>query len=310
MIFKIPEEILSIAETLQKAGFEAYLVGGCTRDLFMKKMPRDWDITTNARPEEIQKLFKNTFYENEYGTVGVVNDTAKDETVKVVEITPYRIEEKYSDKRRPDKVIFAKKLEEDLKRRDFTINAIAYDPIQHVIFDFWRGEQDLKDKTIRAVGVAEERFGEDALRIMRAVRLMTELDFTIETETGDALKKYAKNLEHIAIERIREEFSKIVMSKNPMRGIILMHHHAILKYVIPELETGIGCEQNGDHIYDVWEHTLRALQHSADREWPLHVRLGALFHDVAKPETRRWLEEKKIGLFMDTMLLEEKWRAR
>ncbi|MDP3725908.1 MAG: HD domain-containing protein [bacterium] len=297
MVFKIPKEILSVAETLQKAGFEAYLVGGCTRDLFMDKKPKDWDITTNATPEEIQKLFKNTFYENDYGTVGVVNEGVEDETLKVVEVTPYRIEETYSDKRRPDKVIFAKKLEDDLKRRDFTVNAIAYDPVKHDIFDLFRGEQDLKDKIIRAVGVAEERFDEDALRIMRAIRLATELDFTIETETGDAIKKHAPNLKKIAIERVREEFSKIVMSKNPMRGITLMHQHEILKHIVPELEIGIGCEQNGDHIYDVWEHTLRAAQHSADREWPLHVRLGALFHDIAKPETRRWLEEKKDWTF-------------
>lgn len=296
-IFSIPKEILHVAETLQKSGFEAYLVGGCTRDLFMEKTPRDWDITTNASPEEIQKLFQDTFYENEYGTVGVVNKEAADKTLKVIEITPYRTEEKYSDKRRPDKVTFSKKLEDDLKRRDFTVNAIAYDPINHDIFDFFRGEQDLRDKTIRAVGVANERFNEDALRLMRAVRLATELDFTIETETSDAIKKHAPNLKKIAIERIREEFSKIIMSQNPMRGIILLHQHEILAYIVPELETGIGCEQNGDHIYDVWEHNLRAVQHSAERNWPLHVRLPALFHDVSKPETRRWLKEKNDWTF-------------
>ncbi|MBI2109032.1 MAG: HD domain-containing protein [Parcubacteria group bacterium] len=295
--FKIPKEVLGIAETLQKAGFEAYLVGGCTRDLFLEKTPKDWDITTDATPEEIQKLFKNTFYENEYGTVGVVNEDTKDKSLKVVEVTPYRIEEKYSDKRRPDKVTFSKKLADDLKRRDFTINAIAYDPVKHDIFDFFKGEQDLKDKVIRAVGAADLRFAEDALRLMRAVRLATELDFAIETETSDAIKKHAGNLKHIAIERIREEFSKIVMSKSPMRGILLLHQHEILKYITPELEVGIGIEQNGDHIYDVWEHNLRAVQHSADREWPLHVRLSALFHDVSKPETRRWSDEKKDWTF-------------
>lgn len=295
--FKIPKEISDVALALHKAGFESYLVGGCTRDLFMEKTPRDWDITTNATPDEIQKLFKNTFYENEYGTVGVVNENTKDESLKVVEVTPYRIEEKYSDKRRPDTVTFSKKLEDDLKRRDFTINGIAYDPQNHDIFDFWRGKQDLDDKVIRAVGIANERFNEDALRLMRAIRLATELDFTIEMETSDAIKKHAASIKQIAAERVREEFSKIIMSKNPMRGIILMHQHTLLQHVVPELETGIGCEQNGDHIYDVWEHNLRALQHSADKDWPLHVRLSALLHDVSKPETRRWLNEKKDWTF-------------
>ncbi len=297
MKFNIPKEILGVAQTLQKAGFEAYLVGGCTRDLFMEKKPKDWDITTNATPEEIQKLFPNTFYENDYGTVGVVNEEVKDETLKVVEVTPYRIEEKYSDKRRPDKVTFSKKLEDDLKRRDFTVNAIAYDPINHDMFDFFRGKQDLQDKTIRAVGVARERFDEDALRIMRAIRLASELGFIIETDTSDAIKKHAPNLKKIAIERIREEFSRIIMSPRPMEGIISMHEHGILTHVIPELEIGIGVEQNGDHIYDVWEHILRAVQHSAERDWPLHVRLAALFHDISKPETRRFLKEKNDWTF-------------
>lgn len=295
--FNIPKEILGVTETLQKAGFEAYLVGGCIRDLFMDKKPKDWDITTNVTPEEIQKLFPNTFYENDYGTVGVVNEEVKDETLKVVEVTPYRIEEKYSDKRRPDKVTFSKKLEDDLKRRDFTVNAIAYDPLNHDMFDFFRGEQDLQDKTIRAVGIARERFDEDALRIMRAVRLATELGFAIETDTSDAIKKHAPNLKKIAIERIREEFSRMIMSPRPMEGIISMHEHGILAHIMPEVEIGIGVEQNGDHIYDVWEHILRAVQHSADRDWPLHVRLAALFHDVSKPETRRFLKEKDDWTF-------------
>src|SRR3989344_3593474 len=160
MKFVTPQEIFAVAETLKKAGFDAYLVGGCTRDLFLNRKPQDWDITTNARPEEIQKLFTKTFYENDYGTVGVVNENTSDETLKIVEVTPYRIESAYSDKRRPDEVAFSKKLEDDLHRRDFTINAIAYDPITHEIFDLFRGEQDIKDTTIRAVGNPKERFEE------------------------------------------------------------------------------------------------------------------------------------------------------
>ncbi|MBI4118024.1 MAG: HD domain-containing protein [Parcubacteria group bacterium] len=295
--FGVPKEVLEVVTTLQKEGFAAYLVGGCTRDLFLGKKPKDWDVTTNATPEKIQELFPHTFYENEYGTVGVVNEEVVDETLKVVEVTPYRIEEKYSDKRRPDAVRFTEKLEDDLKRRDFTVNAIAYDPVNRDIFDFFHGEQDLKDKIIRAVGKSEERFDEDALRMMRAIRLAAELGFAIETDTGDAISKLAANIELIAKERVQDEFSHLLMSPSPMQGIQMLHEHGLLKYVAPELEEGIGVEQNGDHIYDVWEHNLRAVQHAAEREWPLHVRLAALFHDVAKPETRQWSDEKKDWTF-------------
>lgn len=293
----IPENIGAISESLEKAGFEAYLVGGCVRDVLAGRKPKDWDFTTNARPEDIIKIFPKTFYENEYGTVGVVNENTEDESLKVVEITPYRIEGKYSDYRRPDSVVFSKNLEDDLKRRDFTINAIAYDITKGQIVDPYNGQKDIKDKVIRAVGNPEERFAEDALRVLRAIRLATELGFMINSETEKALENNVKNLGKIAQERIRDEFIKLIMSPNPMIGIVLANRLGILKYVSPETEAGINVKQNGDHIYDVWEHNLRALQHSADREWPLHVRLSALFHDVSKPETRRWSDEKKDYTF-------------
>ena len=293
----IPENIGAISESLEKAGFEAYLVGGCVRDVLAGRKPKDWDFTTNARPEDIIKIFPKTFYENEYGTVGVVNENTEDESLKVVEITPYRIEGKYSDYRRPDSVVFSKNLEDDLKRRDFTINAIAYDITKGQIVDPYNGQKDIKDKVIRAVGNPEERFAEDALRVLRAIRLATELGFMINSETEKALENNVKNLGKIAQERIRDEFIKLIMSPNPMIGIVLANRLGILKYVSPETEAGINIKQNGDHIYDVWEHNLRALQHSADRGWPLHVRLSALFHDVSKPETRRWSDEKKDYTF-------------
>ena len=262
--------------------------------------PKDWDVTTNAKPEEIQKLFPDSFYENEYGTVGVKNET-EDETLKVIEVTPYRTEGIYTDKRRPDTVSFHGKLEDDLKRRDFTINAIAYDDsIGHSkgqVIDPFDGVKDIKDKILRTVGDPYDRFHEDALRIIRAVRLSTDLGFTINIETTEAIQKTAKNLKEIAIERIRDEFSKIIMSANPMVGIVMCEKLEILEYVAPDLKRGIGVEQNGAHIYSVWEHNLRACQHAADREWPLHVRLAALFHDVSKPETRRWSDEKKDWTF-------------
>ncbi|MEK7460091.1 MAG: CCA tRNA nucleotidyltransferase [Patescibacteria group bacterium] len=298
--YSIPVEVSHVTETLRKAGFEAYLVGGCVRDMIMGVKPKDWDITTNASPEEIQALFEETFYENDFGTVGIVTKS-EDETLKVLEVTPYRTEGPYSDKRRPDSVSFHAKLEDDLKRRDFTINAIAYDDSQghrkgHII-DPFAGLKDIQDKTIQTVGDPYDRFHEDALRILRAVRLATSLGFTINKETQEAVQKTAKNLNEIARERIRDEFTKMVMSSNPMIGVIMCEKLGLLEYIAPDLKRGIGVEQNGDHIYTVWEHNLRALQHSADREWPVHVRLAALFHDISKPETRRWSDDKEDWTF-------------
>ena len=317
MSFSIPKEITSVTETLRKAGFEAYLVGGCVRDLVLGKKPRDWDVTTNATPKEIQGIFSDSFYENEYGTVGVVNEEVGDETLRVIEVTPYRTESGYSDKRRHDSVSFAKTLGEDLKRRDFTINALAYlpadlsaeasaqagasaeagDDAKDVLVDMHGGQEDLKKKLVRAVGDPSERFAEDALRMLRAARIATELDFAIETETEEAIKKHSATLKEISAERVRDEFSRIVLSARPMQGIILLHSLSLLSHIAPEIEEGIKEEQNGDHIYDVWEHNLRAVDHAAEREWPLHVRLAALFHDVSKPETRVWSDEKKDWTF-------------
>jgi tRNA nucleotidyltransferase (CCA-adding enzyme) len=183
----IPEVVQVVADTLEKAGFEAYLVGGCVRDLLANRTPKDWDITTNALPAEIESLFEETYCNNDYGTVGVVAEGEVEATVKVVEVTPYRTESEYSDARRPDKVEFGVSLEEDLKRRDFTINAIAFRLKDERLVDNYGGAEDIKGKRIRAVGVAEERFNEDALRMMRAIRLSVELGFVIESETMAAI---------------------------------------------------------------------------------------------------------------------------
>ncbi len=295
--FTIPTEVSRITKALENAGFEAYLVGGCVRDLFLEKTPKDWDITTNATPEQIQGLFENTYYNNDYGTVGVVNDGAEDETLKVVEVTPYRTESAYSDARRPDSVTFGVSLEEDLKRRDFTINAIAYSVSKGHAVDPHKGQSDLKDKIIRAVGKPEERFAEDALRILRAVRISAELGFSIEQETLAALKKTAQNLNKIAKERIRDELSRILMSPNPREGLLLAEHLGVLAFVVPDLRRGMGIDQNQAHKYDVFEHNLRTLQHAADKNWPLDIRLAGMLHDISKPETRRWSDEKKDWTF-------------
>ncbi|HEY4495765.1 MAG TPA: HD domain-containing protein [Candidatus Paceibacterota bacterium] len=308
IIFAIPKEVVVVAKTLEKAGFEAYLIGGCVRDLLLKKKPKDWDFTTNATPEEIMKIFPNTFYENEYGTVGIVNESVSDapldETFKVVEVTPYRLEAKYSNKRHPDTVTFGKKLADDLKRRDFTMNAIALKiekesgvGCEVSVVDLFGGQKDLKAGIIRAVGEPAERFAEDALRILRAIRLSAELDFTIEEKTAEAIKVNARYLENISAERIRDEFSRILLSNNPQKALILSHNLGVLSFVLPELEKGIGVKQNSAHTYDVWEHSLRTLQHAAKRNFVFEVRLTALLHDLGKIPTRRWSEEKKDWTF-------------
>ena len=291
-----PREILELCETLKAKGYETYLIGGCVRDMLLGREPKDWDITTNAKPEDIQSLFEETFYENKFGTVGVVT-TSEDPKLKVIEITPYRVEGKYSNARHPDEVTFSDNISDDLKRRDFTVNAIAYDPLTKTLIDEHGGQEDLKRKVIAAVGNADERFREDALRTMRAIRFSAELDFTIDTKTMAAIVQDGDQLAKISRERIRDELVRILESDRPMQALYVAQKLGILKYIIPELEEGIGIDQNQAHSFDVFEHLLRSLQHAADKKWPFEVRLAALLHDVGKPASRRWSDEKKDWTF-------------
>ena len=284
---KLPEIILDNAKTLKNNGFQAFLVGGSVRDSLIGREPKDWDITTDATPEQIIELYPKTVYENQFGTVTVVNEGTDDEKLKTVEITPFRSESNYSDKRHPDEVKFGKSLEEDLGRRDFTINALAYNPFTGEIIDLYGGIKDIKDKVVRTVGEPDKRFTEDSLRLIRAIRFASELGFTCNIETKKSIFKNSKLLANTSVERIRDEFIKIIMSPNPMAGLILSHECDLLRHIIPEMEKGIGLEQGGEHIYDIWEHSLRSLQYSAERDFPLHVRLSALFHDIGKIKTRR-----------------------
>ena len=293
----IPKEVSQVVSGLETGGFEAWVVGGCVRDLLLGRPPKDWDVTTNATPEDIQRLFENTFYTNEFGTVGVVNDSVEEGSLKVIEVTPYRVEGTYSDARRPDSVQFSQKIEDDLKRRDFTINALAYSPTKGDLIDLYEGIKDTEAGVVRAVGNPVDRFNEDALRILRAVRIAAELGFAIEPATQSAMGQCAGQLEKISKERIRDEFVRIVASDKPMQALILAHEVGILKYILPELEDGIGIEQNQAHKYDVYEHNLRALQHAADKGWNLDIRLSALLHDIGKPASRRWGAEKKDWTF-------------
>jgi len=296
---------MSIAEKLRRADFQAYLVGGCVRDLLLarrslgegglNKKPEDWDIATSAKPEQIQRIFSTfakatadkpaTIYENQFGTVGV-KTKSKDSSLEIVEITTYRLEGKYTDKRHPDEIKFAKNIEEDLNRRDFTINAMAM-TINGEIIDPYEGKKDLENKIIRAVGEPEKRFNEDALRMIRAVRFAVKFNFTIEKKTSEAIEKHSALIEVIAKERIRDEVIKIIMASEASRGIVLLEKLGLLKYVLPELRNGIGVKQNLHHIYEVFEHHIRALDYAAKQNYSLEVRLAALLHDLGKPKTKQ-----------------------
>jgi poly(A) polymerase/tRNA nucleotidyltransferase (CCA-adding enzyme) len=296
MHFEVPGAVRQVADALRSAGFEAYLVGGCVRDLVLGRVPKDWDITANAKPGDIQRVFPDSFYENDFGTVGVKTGS-EDPRLALIEVTPYRTETGYSDKRRPDKVEFGESLEEDLARRDFTINALAYEDSKGQLVDPYKGQEDIRLKVLRTVGNPEERFEEDALRLMRAVRLVAELGFALDTDTAAAIQKKAHNLGHISKERIRDEFVRILNSEQPMLALVLSQQLGLLEFIAPDLLRGIGIDQNQAHSYTVFEHNLRALQHAADKGWDFDIRLAALFHDISKPETRRRSEEKSDWTF-------------
>lgn len=303
MITQIPLPVRDAIETLQKAGFEAFAVGGCVRDLILGREPKDWDVTTDATPEQILAMFPDSFYENEFGTVGVkvprfLDTTSTDHENDIIEVTTYRTEGLYADKRRPDAVQFTLSLKEDLARRDFTINAIAYGPTKQGVWELvdpFDGSSDLQKKIIRTVGDPEERLSEDALRLMRAVRFFAELrdpqevrpthSWHIEESTFQAIQKLAKNLEAVSQERIRDELARIILSENPSEGIDMLEQAGLLRFILPELREGIGVGQNLHHIYTVWEHNLRALATVPSQK--LEVRLAALLHDVGKPHTKK-----------------------
>lgn len=283
---QIPKEVLDVAHTLEQAGFAGYLVGGCTRDLLLGKTPKDWDLTTDAHPEQIQALFPEHYANNDYGTIGVKTESV-DLTLKIIEVTPYRTESGYSDARRPDSVEFGVSLEEDLKRRDFTFNALAYRPSTGELVDLFEGQADLRAKRLKTVGNPDERFAEDALRMMRAVRLAAEHDCVIDQGTMSAITRHNQELKRISIERVASEFLRIIDSPTPMQGIIFLEKLGLLEHVVPELLDSIHCEQGGIHAYDVYEHLLRTLQAAADKQFSQTMRLAALLHDIAKPATRR-----------------------
>ena len=296
---EIPLPVRKILTTVTKNNHEIYIVGGIVRDLLLKKKGLDWDFTTSAKPKIINALFKDSFYDNKFGTVGVPDPNNRKGFLGrplVYEITTFRTESSYSNQRHPDKVKWGKTLKQDLLRRDFTVNAIALKPKipskplktkiwPMEIFDPLEGQKDLKAKLLRAVGNPQKRLEEDALRLIRAVRLATQLEFEIEAKTLLAIKKNASSIKKISWERIRDEFLKMLAFPHADQGYSLLRQAGIAKIILPEVEKGFGIEQkspNRHHIYDVGTHATYSLKHCKSKD-PI-VKLAALIHDVGKPE--------------------------
>ncbi len=292
MKVKLSVPVKKVIQILEKAGFEVYIVGGAVRDLLSGKKVTDWDFTTSAKPKQIVKLFKDAFYDNTFGTVGVAEKHLGGKGDGVLEITTFRTESSYSDRRRPDKVKWGKTLEEDLTRRDFTINAMALkisslqgQTLKVKIIDPFKGQKDLEKRLVRAVGDPDKRFKEDALRMMRAIRIAAQLGFTIEAKTLKAISKDSKLLKEIASERVRDELLKIIASNYPKDGIKLLFTSGLLEFIMPELIETREVEQAGHHTKDVWNHSLDALKACPSPD-PI-IRLATLLHDVGKPRSKR-----------------------
>ena len=291
----IPEPIKEIAIILNTEGFQCFLVGGSVRDSIMGFTPKEYDIATDAKPEDVQRIFKYTIPTGiKHGTILVILDDMQ------VEITTFRSDGNYSDGRHPDKVEYTASIEDDLPRRDLTINAMAYNVLDGNLIDMFDGMKDIKNKIIRSVGNPYERFTEDGLRIMRAIRFATKLNFNIEKETFEAICHSTGMLTSIAYERIREEFNGILISDNPFRGIELLRKTGILALIMPELMQGFGVAQNRFHKYDVYYHilhTIQAVEPLETEELTLLVRLAALFHDIAKPMVQKKVSKQEEPVY-------------
>jgi len=283
----LPNKVKYIIKTLETSGFKAYAVGGCIRDIVMGKKPKDWDICTSALPDKTMEIFKSeTVIPTglHHGTISLLLSG------KLYEITTFRTDGKYSDNRHPDSVSFVTDLKADLSRRDFTINALAFSPKEGLI-DHFSGINDIERKLIRCVGDADKRFTEDALRIMRALRFSSKLNFDIEPTTQEAIKRNCKLLQNIAVERIAVELDNLLLGENAAE--VLENYSEVLEVIIPEITPMIGFEQNNSyHHLDAWKHTVKAVESvPPDRV----LRLTMLFHDIAKPQC--YTETNGVGHF-------------
>ncbi|MGO5112439.1 CCA tRNA nucleotidyltransferase [Oscillospiraceae bacterium LCP25S3_E10] len=288
MNIKLPKDVIYILQQLENGGFSAYVVGGCVRDALLGKAPQDWDICTSALPQQVINTFSDYRVIKtgiKHGTVTLMlNDS-------MYEITTFRTEKGYSDNRRPDTVKFVADIKEDLSRRDFTINAMAYNP-KYGFIDLFGGLADLDMHIIRTVGNADVRFNEDALRILRALRFSAKLCFNIEKSTAASVHHNKSLLNNIAVERIFAEFKQLLLSENAVN--VLREYQDVISVFIPEISSMIGfCQHNSYHCYDVWEHTLHALTYAGNN---IIIRLAVLFHDIGKPHSFT-LDQQGIGHF-------------
>ena len=296
---QLPKSVKEILDKFNKKGFEIYIVGGAVRDILMGRLTNDWDFTTNATPEEILKVVPGGLYNNEFGTVFTPNPANPENPH---EITTYRKEEGYGDFRHPDKITWGKSLEEDLSRREATISAMALGP-KYEIIDPYHGHEDLKNKIFRAVGDPNERYREDALRMMRAIRISTQLAFTIEEKTLEGIKKNAALINKIAKERVKEELFKLLLSPYPYEGMLLLRNSGLSQEILPELEKCFGVEQKSPgrhHTYDVGEHLLMSLRNCKSTD-PL-TRFATLIHDIGKPQTYKKLDSGTITFYNHEMV--------
>lgn len=283
----LPKTVLDFMEVFKRNSYQICVVGGALRNFILGRTILNWDFTTNAAPYEIQKLFPDSFYNNQYGTVSIHSEKT------IFEVTPFRQESNYTDLRHPSKIKWAKTIEEDLARRDFTINAIAFDGEK--LIDIYGGINDLKRKVVKAVDNPDKRFNEDALRLIRAVRIATELQFLIEEKTQLSILKNSQLIANISKERIKDELFKILKSDYPADGVLLLKNTALLKYIMPELDQAFSVPQKSPkrhHIYDVGTHSVMSLKACKSND-PI-VRLSALLHDIGKPETFK--KDEKTGL--------------
>ena len=283
MHIKIPDKVKFIIDTFYENNYEAFMVGGCIRDFLLSKEPKDYDIATSALPNITESLFEKTIPTGiKHGTITVLLDK------EPFEVTTYRIEGEYKDNRRPDEISFVTNIKDDLSRRDFTINAFAYNS-KEGLKDYFNGLEDLQNKIIRTVGDSNKRFNEDALRMMRAIRFASQLDFNIEKSTLDGIKKNKNLLKNISFERIRDELCKLLLSDNPRKGLNLLKDCGVLDVIIPELTSLIGFNhKTKDYNEDLFDHTLSVVENTPN---DLILRLSALFHDIGKPKVNDNISE-------------------
>lgn len=305
---KPPGQISEIIKKFTKYGYEIYIVGGVVRDIMLDRPLYDWDFTTNATPEQILEMWPDGFYDNKFGTVGIpTNNTPSD--LRPVEVTTFRTEKGYSDSRHPDEIAWGKTLEEDLARRDFTINAMALEyqkssskDKKFKLIDLYGGMDDIKAGLIRCVGDANERFNEDALRMMRAVRIATQLHFAIEEITFEAIRANSVKINQISAERIRDELLKIMSSEYPADGYTLLRNSGLAAQILPEMEKAFEIDQKSPgrhHIYDVGTHSVESLRHCPSKD-PI-TRLATLLHDLGKVRTHRKYADGRVTFYNHEM---------